>query len=193
MNYSFTSKNFNADESIKNFAIEKIDHHLGRLLPENTKINVAFIEIGYEKKVEVTIYLNKRIIRAEFSNKENMRGAIDEVVDILRKQVRRYKNRLDAISKKTGKLNDELDLLPKFDFNNNNDSDISSDNNISGNIKIERVKSFAIKPMDAEEAAMEIELLGHDFYVFLNSDTDQVNVIYKRKNGSYGLIEPKYK
>jgi len=197
MNYSFTSKNFNADESIKNFAIEKINHHLGRLLPENTNINVAFIEIGYEKKVEVTIYLNKRIIRAEFSNKENMRGAIDEVVDILRKQVRRYKNRLDAISKKTGKLNDELNLLPKVDFNdfnnNNGNGDNLTDNNISGNIKIERVKSFAIKPMDAEEAAMEIELLGHDFYVFLNSDTDQVNVIYKRKNGSYGLIEPKYK
>ena len=56
---------------------------------------------------------------------------------------------------------------------------------------IERIKSFAVKPMDPEEAVMEMELLGHSFYVFLNSQTNEVNVIYKRQNDSYGLIEPK--
>ena len=181
MNYSFTSKNFNADESIKKFASEKLDHHLGRLLPENTNVNVSFIEVGFEKKVEVTVYLNKRIMRAEMSNNENMRAAIDEVVDVLKKQVRRYKNRLDAISKKNVTFQEEFNVLPK-----------TEEKSDGQNIKIERIKSFAIKPMDAEEAAMEIELLGHSFYVFLNSDTEEVNVIYKRKNGSYGLIEPKY-
>lgn len=184
MNYSFTSKNFNVNESIKNFASEKIDRHLGRLLPQNTNVNVSFIEIGFEKKVEVTLHLNKRIIRAEVSNNENMRAAIDEVVDVLKKQVRRYKNRLDDISKKNVTFQEELAILP-----NNQEQD----NEESGkNVKIERIKSFAIKPMDAEEAAMEIELLNHSFYVFLNSETEEVNVIYKRKDGSYGLIEPKY-
>lgn len=187
MNYFFTSKNFSADESIKNFVIEKMNHHLGKLLPHDININISFIEIGFEKKVEVTIYLNKRIMRAEMTNNENMRAAVDEVIDVLKKQVRRYKNRLDAISKKTGKSNDELKLMPVV--NNNIDDD---DDDVESNIKIERIKSFAIKPMDAEEAAMEIELLGHNFYVFLNSNTEEVNVIYKRKNGSYGLIEPKY-
>ncbi len=181
MNYSFTSKNFSVDDSIKNFASEKIDHHLGRLLPENTKVNVAFIEIGFEKKVEVTVYLNKRIMRAEMTNNESMRAAIDEVVDVLRKQVRRYKNRLDAISKKNVTFAEEFNYLPKV-----NDEAVEEES------KIERIKSFAIKPMSVEEAAMEIELLGHSFYVFLNSDTEEVNVIYRRKNGSYGLIEPKY-
>lgn len=87
------------------------------------------------------------------------------------------------------KVDDKEDVL-KFD-----DTQLSfddDDDDVESNIKIERIKSFAIKPMDAEEAVMEIELLGHNFYVFLNSDTEEVNVIYKRKNGSYGLIEPKY-
>jgi len=59
-------------------------------------------------------------------------------------------------------------------------------------IKIVRTKSFGIKPMDPEEACVQMELLGHNFFVFLNADTDEVNVVYKRKNGSYGLIEPMF-
>ena len=58
--------------------------------------------------------------------------------------------------------------------------------------KIERIKHFEVKPMDAEEAVMEMELIGHNFFVFRNGETDEVNVVYKRKNGSYGLIEPEY-
>ena len=59
-------------------------------------------------------------------------------------------------------------------------------------VKIERVKHFEVKPMDAEEAVMEMELVGHNFFVFRNGETDEVNVVYKRKNGTYGLIEPEY-
>ena len=58
--------------------------------------------------------------------------------------------------------------------------------------EIVRVKRFAIKPMDSEEAIMQMELVGHDFFVFRNAETDQVNVVYKRKDGRYGLIEPEY-
>ena len=59
-------------------------------------------------------------------------------------------------------------------------------------VKIEKVKHFEVKPMDAEEAVMEMELVGHSFFVFRNGETDEVNVVYKRKNGTYGLIEPEY-
>ena len=59
-------------------------------------------------------------------------------------------------------------------------------------VKIEKVKHFEVKPMDAEEAVMEMELVGHNFFVFRNGETDEVNVVYKRKNGTYGLIEPEY-
>lgn len=92
---------------------------------------------------------------------------------------------MEAISKKNFKLKEEIKLLPV-----DNIELLEAEN--SSNIEIERIKSFAIKPMDPEEAAMELELLAHSFYVFLNSDTGEVNVIYKRRNGSYGLIEPKY-
>ena len=59
-------------------------------------------------------------------------------------------------------------------------------------VKIEKVKRFAVKPMDAEEAVMEMELVGHSFFVFRDAETDEVSVVYKRKNGTYGLIEPEY-
>ena len=113
-----------------------------------------------------------------------MRAAIDEVVDILRKQMRRYKERLNRLSKKNSSFVEESNLSFVAD---------ESDNNLGEEtvVNIERIKSFAVKPMDPEEAVMELELIGHSFYVFLNSLTNEVNVVYKRKNGSYGLIEPK--
>lgn len=163
--------------------MEKIDHHLGKLLPDDTEVVVNFIELNFEKKVEVNVSLRKRLMHAEAMNSENMHGAIDEVVDILKKQVRRYKNRLDKIYRKKVSFNDEVQyMLPSEEEELPNEE----------YVKIERIKKFAMKPMDPEEAAMEMELLNHTFYVFLNSETDEVNVIYKRKNGSYGLIEPKH-
>ena len=113
-----------------------------------------------------------------------MRAAIDEIVDILRKQMRRYKERLNRLSKKNSSFAEESNLSFAMD---------ESDNNLDAEtvVNIERIKSFAVKPMDPEEAVMELELIGHSFYVFLNSLTNEVNVVYKRKNGSYGLIEPK--
>ena len=186
MKFNFVSQNFDMDDKIKDFAMDKIKNHIGRLLTGECQINVRFVEIGFEKKVEVTMYLNlkKRIVHAEATSDQNMRAAIDEVVDILRKQMRRYKERLNRLSKKNSSFVEESNLSFVAD---------ESDNNLGEEtvVNIERIKSFAVKPMDPEEAVMELELIGHSFYVFLNSLTNEVNVVYKRKNGSYGLIEPK--
>ena len=184
MKFNFVSQNFDMNDEIKNFAMDKIKNHVGRLLTGECKINVRFIEIGFEKKVEVTMYLKKRIVHAEAMSDQNMKAAIDEVVDILRKQMRRYKERLNRLSKKNSSFAEESNLSLVRD---------ESDNNLDEEtvVNIERIKSFAVKPMDPEEAVMELELIGHSFYVFLNSLTNEVNVVYKRKNGSYGLIEPK--
>ena len=171
MKFNFVSQNFDMNDEIKNFAMDKIKNHVGRLLTG-------------EKKVEVTMYLKKRIVHAEATSDQNMKAAIDEVVDILRKQMRRYKERLNRLSKKNSSFAEESNLSLVMD---------ESDNNLDEEtvVNIERIKSFAVKPMDPEEAVMELELIGHSFYVFLNSLTNEVNVVYKRKNGSYGLIEPK--
>lgn len=184
MKFNFVSTNFDMDDKIKNFAIDKIKNHIGRLLTGDCNINVRFVEVGFEKKVEVTMYLKKRIVHAEATSDKNMRAAIDEIVDILRKQMRRYKERLNRLSKKNSSFAEESNLSFAMD---------ESDNNLDAEtvVNIERIKSFAVKPMDPEEAVMELELIGHSFYVFLNSLTNEVNVVYKRKNGSYGLIEPK--
>ena len=174
MKFNFVSTNFDMDDKIKNFAIDKIKNHIGRLLTGDCNINVRFVEVGFEKKVEVTMYLKKRIVHAEATSDKNMRAAIDE----------RYKERLNRLSKKNSSFAEESNLSFAMD---------ESDNNLDAEtvVNIERIKSFAVKPMDPEEAVMELELIGHSFYVFLNSLTNEVNVVYKRKNGSYGLIEPK--
>jgi len=174
VNYFFTSKNFNLDNEMKNFVIEKFNKHLAKFLPEKTNINISFREVNYQKKIKVMISLGKRTMRAEVTDLESMHAAVDTVIDILRKQIRRYKSRMMALAKKNNER-EEFDLH------------IESDQK---DINIERVKSFAFKPMNIEEATLELELLSYDFYVFLNSDTNEVNVIYKRKNNSYGLIEP---
>lgn len=148
-------------------------------------MNICFVEVGFQKKVEVMIKIGKRVVRAESVSDESMEAAIDNVIDMLKKQVRRYKSRLIRLSKKNLRFKDESNFVLSNDEN-------SEDEDFNGEIKnIERTKNFAIKPMDPEEAALELDLVGHSFYVFLNSKTNEVNVIYKRRDGSYGLIEPK--
>ena len=101
--------------------------------------------------------------------------SIDLVEEIIERQLRRYKTRI-VNSKQAGG-----DFSAQY---------IEKEYDDEPEIKIVRSKKFGIKPMDPEEACIQMELLGHSFYVFSNSETDEVNVVYKRKNGTYGLIEP---
>jgi len=104
--------------------------------------------------------------------------SIDLVVDVIERQIRRYKTRL---------MNQKYDGTSfKQEFMEQED-DVEDDE-----IRIIRSKKFAIKPMDVEEACVQMELLGHDFFVFRNADTFEVNVVYKRKGNTYGLIEPEF-
>jgi putative sigma-54 modulation protein len=103
--------------------------------------------------------------------------SIDLVEEILERQLKKYKNKL--ISKKQS--------TPSFST-----AFLQEDNNVDETIHIVKTKKFAIKPVDPEEACVQMELLGHSFYVFLNADTEEVNVVYKRKGGTYGLIEPEF-
>ena len=129
------------------------------------------------QKIEVTIPMKGHIIRAE-EGSEDMYVSIDLVVDVIERQIRRYKTRL---------MNQKYDGTSfKQEFMEQED-DVEDDE-----IRIIRSKKFAIKPMDVEEACVQMELLGHDFFVFRNADTFEVNVVYKRKGNTYGLIEPEF-
>jgi putative sigma-54 modulation protein len=127
-------------------------------------------------KVEVTIPLNGYILRGE-EETGDMYASIDMVIDKLEKQATKYKTKISR-KNRNGSIKDLAvnDVTPGED-----DAP-----------KVVRTKRFAMKPMSVEEAIMQMNLVGHNFFVFTNADTNQVNVVYKRKNHDYGLIEPEF-
>ena len=181
MRYNIIKKKIEEWEKTKQI-VEKKMHQIEKLFPADTE---ATITLSLEKQVatvEVTIPMNKRYARAEVQDAD-MTAAMDKTVDILEGQVVRYKKRMrtkirngaDAYAAEYAAI-----LVPEESLD---DEPL---------VKIEKVKRFAVKPMDAEEAVMEMELVGHSFFVFRDAETDEVSVVYKRKNGTYGLIEPEY-
>ncbi len=180
MRYSFTGKNVAVTDALKEKISEKIDR-IGKLFPGDTHVAVTLGVVKLDHTIEVTISLPKRILRGEVTA-QDMYVAIDEVVDVLENQMVRYKNRLRDRSRREISFNDELSIFAKDEAAAEGDEAI----------QVYKTKRFAVKPMDAEEAIMEMELLGHGFFVFRNGQTDEINVVYKRKKGDYGLIEPEY-
>ena len=180
MRFIFSGKNMSVSERLKEQAEKKIGR-MKRVLPENCEITVRFSQQGVPHKVEVTVPLKKRVLRAE-SSTTDMYASLDQVADALERQMVKYKQRLKGRSRRDSASNEEfMSAFPE-------DEDILDDQ--EGGAVIQRTKSIALKPMDPEEAVMEMELLGFGFYVFHNSDTDEVNVVYRRNNKTYGLIEP---
>ncbi|MBC7959940.1 MAG: ribosome-associated translation inhibitor RaiA [Vallitaleaceae bacterium] len=176
MKYIISGKNIEVTKALKEIVTEKI----GKLEKYFSQDNEAQITMVVEKQrhiIEVTIPIKGSVIRAQ-EEAESMYVAIDRVEEVLERQLLKHKHKLINRHRSQGTfkqefLTDELNDEPE-------------------GIKIVRSKKFAIKPMDAEEACMEMDLLGHDFFVFRNSESDEVNVVYKRKGGSYGLIEPEF-
>jgi len=162
---------------ITNALKEYVDKRIGRLdkfFEEDTAAQVTMTVEKDRHKVEVTIPVNGYIIRGE-EETNDMYASVDLVIDKLDKQIDKYKTKL-AKKIRNGSLKDftgKADMTPDEP-------------------KIVRTKSFSIKPMSPEEAILQMNLLGHSFFVFSNAETEQVNVIYRRKDGNYGLIEPEY-
>ncbi|MCM1307855.1 MAG: ribosome-associated translation inhibitor RaiA [Butyrivibrio sp.] len=173
MKFTITGKNIEVTEGLRSAIEEKI----GKLDKYFSSETEAMVTLSVEKerqKIEVTIPVKGNIIRAEEVSSD-MYVSIDLVEEIIERQLRKYKNRI-VESKQSA-----ADFSRQY---------VDNDYDEEPEIKIVRSKKFGIKPMDPEEACIQMELLGHNFYVFSNSETDEVNVVYKRKNGTYGLIEP---
>ena len=180
MNIIISGKQMNLTDGIKNAIEEK----LGRLdfyLHPATDVKVTVSAKKARQKVEVTIIpISGPIIRAE-DIEENLYAAIDIVYDKLNIQLRKYKKRLQD----RHKLNESIRFDAIEDIEETDQS--SSEDNLD--IVIERIKRFGVKPMSPEEAVLQMDLLGHDFYMFKNSETNDISIVYRRKNGGYGLIE----
>ena len=151
--------------------IGKLDKYLEK--PDEITANVLVKVKGKDQTVEVTIPMKKLILRAEETHND-LYAAIDLVLDKLERQIRKNKTRM--------KKNVSKELI---DFNTN--FKVEKDENEKG--RIIRRKLIETKPMNEEEAILQMNLLGHDFFVFTNEATNQINILYRRKDQNYGLIE----
>ena len=173
MKIIISGKNIEITEGLKTAVQDKIGK-LDKYFSEDTVAKVILSVEKERQKIEVTIPMKGSIIRSEQVSND-MYVSIDLVKEILERQLKKYKKKL------TDKKQNALSFSQAF---------LEKDEEEDEEIKIVRTKRFDIKPMDPEDACIQMELLGHDFFVFCNAETDQVNVVYKRKGNSYGLIEP---
>ena len=171
MRYIITGKNIKVTEKLKSQIYEKFDK-LDKYFAEET---TAYVMLSVQKqmqKIEVTIPIKGHTIRAEQSS-DDMYASIDGVEEIIVRQIRKYKTKLARHNRQ--------DFQPAF---------MEAPEEVPDEeIDIIRTKKLAVKPMTPEEACVEMELLGHNFYVFRNADSNNINVVYKRKDNAYGLIE----
>lgn len=176
MRYTITGRNIEVTSGLRKAIEEKIGK-LARYFNPDTEVIVTLSVQRDKQKIEVTIPVKGSIIRAEESSND-MYVSIDLVEEIIERQLKKYKNKL-IDKKQSAQAFSELFLSEEYDA-------------ADDEIRIVKTKRFGMKPMDPEEACIQMELLGHNFYVFLNAETDEVNVVYKRSGSTYGLIEPEF-
>ncbi|MCR5281936.1 MAG: ribosome-associated translation inhibitor RaiA [Lachnospiraceae bacterium] len=174
MKFIIIGKNIEVTPGLRSAVEEKIGKLEKYFTPE-TEVNVTLSVEKERQKIEVTIPVKGNIIRSEQVSND-MYVSIDLVEEIIERQLKKYKSKL--VDKHQGAGTYFKQEYIEKDFMDEED------------VKIIRSKKFDIKPLYPEDACVQMELLGHSFYVFINAETDQVNVVYKRKGGTYGLIEP---
>ena len=175
MKYIISGKNIDVTEGLKQAVYDKLGR-LEKFFSEDTKAQVTFSVENERQKIEVTIPMKGHIIRAEQVS-DDMYVSIDMVVQIIERQVTRYKKKIVDQEQDAAYFQDQF---------------LEEESEGEDEISIIRSKRFAVKPMYPEDACVQMELLGHSFYVFRNAETDEVNVVYKRKGNTYGLIEPEF-
>lgn len=175
MKISITGKNLEVSEYMREVAEKKLNK-LSRYFPQDTEAQVTLSVERNRHIVEVTIPYEGRILRAEEVSGD-MYASLDNVGSKLEKQVERYRTRF-ARAQRSGKMPVE-EVAP-----------VPMEEDEEEGPRIVRNKKFEIRPMSEEEAMLQMEMLGHNFFVFENAATGQINVLYLRKDGNYGLIEP---
>lgn len=175
MRINITTKNFNASDELKK-AIEKKLGRLDKYFSDEVTANVRLSQEGKKDKIEATISNRGTIFRAEESGKDIF-DSVDRIVDKLSNQMSKFKTKLQ----KKHKDNKEVFFAELPEVEEEKDA-----------VEVVKTKKFQLEPMNVEEAIMQMELVGHSFFVFLNMESDSVNVVYKRNDGAYGLLETTY-
>lgn len=177
MRITITGRNIDLTQGLKDAVKEKLSK-LEKYFKPDTDVYVTLSVEKERQKIEVTIPTKGHVIRSEQVSND-MYVSIDLVEEVIERQLRKYRTKLS--SKKIAAT--EL-FTPEF-----LEADDPEDDE---EVKIVRTKRFGMKPMYPEDACIQMELTGHDFFVFRNAETDEVNVVYKRKGNTYGLIEPEF-
>ncbi len=173
MNVTISGKNIEVTPGLKTAVLEKLGKLEKYFTPETT-IQVTLSVEKERQKIEVTIPVKGSIIRSEQVSND-MYVSIDLVEEVIERQLRKYKNKIIDKHQATGNFQKEY---------------IENDYLENEDIEIIRTKKFDMMPMYPEDACLQMELLGHNFFVFCNAETEQINVVYKRKGSTYGLLEP---
>ena len=176
MKFIISGRNIDITDGLRTAVEDKLGK-LERYFTADTEIIVTLSVEKERQKIEVTIPVKGNIIRSEQVSND-MYVSIDLVEEIIERQLRKYKTKI--INKKQNVETFQPEFIEK---------DYEDDTN---EIKIIRTKKFGFKPMYPEDACVQMELLGHNFFVFLNAETEEVNVVYMRKGNTYGLIEPDF-
>ena len=173
MKLNFTGKNMDITEALKDVTNKKMGK-LEKYFQKDIEGDIVFSTEKNRQIIEVTINLPGTILRAEESS-DDMYVAIDKAVDVLERQIRKHKTKLQRRYNNGETIRFE-NIMPLEEEDDRP--------------KVVKIKRFDMKPMNVEEAILQMELLRHNFFVFMNADSDDLNVLYKRKDGNYGLIEP---
>lgn len=175
MKITISGKNIDVTEGLRAAVQDKLGK-LERYFTPDTEVIVTLSVEKERQKIEVTIPVKGNIIRSEQVSND-MYVSIDLVEEVIERQLRKYKTKI---------------VDKKQEGGNFQKAYIENDYMEDEEIRIIRSKKFGMKPMFPEDACVQMELLGHNFYVFRNAETDEVSVVYKRKGNTYGLIEPEF-
>ncbi|WP_028559289.1 ribosome hibernation-promoting factor, HPF/YfiA family [Paenibacillus pinihumi] len=180
MKYNIRGQNIQVTDALRDYVEKKLSR-LDRYFeaPLTSEVNVTLSVTKNKHGIEVTIPLQGTMLRAEEKKNEDMYASIDLVVDKLERQIRKYKTKINRKFRQEGSLKSLLKeeggavkVLEEDD-----------------ELEVVRTKRFTLKPMDVEEAVLQMNMIGHSFFVFANAESKEVNVVYKRSDGKYGLIE----
>ncbi|SEQ24906.1 ribosome hibernation-promoting factor, HPF/YfiA family [Piscibacillus halophilus] len=183
MIYNVRGENIEVTNAIREYVekkIGKLERYFGT--PPSSEVHVNLSVHNDEQRIEVTIPMTDLLLRAEESNND-LYAATDLVVDKLERQIRKYKTKINRKFRQMG--------APKHVFAElEREAAVAVNEETEDNdIQIVKKKRFDLKPMDEEEAVLQMDMLGHNFFVFENAETGETNVVYKRNDGKYGLIE----
>jgi putative sigma-54 modulation protein len=178
MDYKLVTRGFTSNQDLQDY-VDKKSSKLEKVLPEGDHVH-GEVKIERENKdfrAEITVHIRKAVIRTEEITSD-IYASVDNAIDAMEKKLEKYKNKRMARHRNAKATSEEIAAV----LNASEEPELDEE-------EISKTKRFFLRPMNLEEAKLQLDMLGHSFFVFKNSDTDEINLIYKRQNKSMGLIE----